>query len=127
MAYRRPNPTRIKNQQVDMLRHAGQTATWRQFVSAETGLAIVGMGETYYYREQTITAVMGQYFLPVQGEGQRAGGLVVTGMFNVTTREQLDNRDELTWNNVTYRIAGDSTRSKLGNTWLTPVVRGSGE
>lgn len=128
MTYRGPNSDRIRNQQADSIfRYAGQTATWRQYVSAVSGNEMLGIGAVYYYREQNVSAVFGQYILPTQAETQGAGGTTIAGMFNVTTRQQLSNRDELIWNGVIYRMEGDSTYSKLGNVWLTPVKRGSGE
>lgn len=124
MSYRGPQTQRIASELTDIFRHAGQTATWRQYISASAGVSVAGFGSSAFYREQTITAVFGQYVLPAIVENQREAGIVVQGVFNVTTREKLARNDELIWNSVTYRIESEPVPARMAGTWLSQVKRG---
>lgn len=123
MSYRGPNTQRMTVQIDDVLRVAGYTATWRQYISASAGVADAGLGDRSYYREQVITALMYQGY-KVQPERQRAVGLIADAEFVVSTREQLGRRDELVWRGVTYRVESDPQPARLVGLWMTTVKRG---
>lgn len=123
MAYRGVQAGRVAMNLVDVLRQAGQTATWRQFVSASDGIAYAGLGDVRHYREQIITALFYQNYQR-QPERQTPAGMVAEGAFAVTTRERLGRNDELVWRGVTYRVESDPTPGALAGAWMTTVKRG---
>ncbi len=125
MSYRGPQPGRIRQQvDSDIFRHAGQTATWRQYVSASAGVSVAGFGGSAYYREQRITGVFGDNQTPRFAEKQGAGGMIAAGEMMAVTREKLGKQDELTWRGVTYRVESDPTPSRLDGAWVTILKRG---
>lgn len=120
MSYRGPDARRIAGQEADIFRRAGYTATWRQFVSATSGVPAAGLGGSSYYREQTITALFGAGRQP---ERQVPGGMIAAAELLVTTRERLGRRDELVWRGETYRVDGDPVPAPVTNQWISPVKR----
>lgn len=122
MAYRNPDRTRIGQQSDTIFQHAGQTATWRAFVSASAGVGVAGFGSTPYYRERTITALFAP--LPQNPETQTPAGMLAADQFQVTTREPLTRRDELRWRGVTYRIESDPSPATINGYWVALVKRG---
>lgn len=126
MGYRGPDSRRIDNQYlIDPLTHAGQTATWRAWVSASTGNPIMGIGGTDFYTERTITGVFGTppavMRLP---ETQTPGGMVSNANFTMTSREKIGRRDELLWNGELYRIEGDPVPSVINGSYISILKRG---
>lgn len=123
MTYRGPNPDRIRNQQVgDILRYAGHTVTWQQYVSASAGVSVAGFGSTPSYREQRITALFG----PVrQPEVQTPAGMMALGELACTTRERLGRQDRLVWNGVTYRVESDPAPAPMTNAYYCVIKRGT--
>lgn len=122
MPYRNPDRTRIGQQSDTIFQHAGQTATWRAYVSASAGVGVAGMGSTPYYREQAITALFAP--LPANPEMQTPAGMLVADQFQVTTREPMDRRDQLRWRGSTYRIESDPTPATINGFWVSLVKRG---
>lgn len=126
MPYRGPQTGRIPLQvEQNIIEHAGQALTWRQFVSAVSGSTLAGFGATRYYRESTITGVLGR--APIQfivTEGQTPGGAVAQGRFLVTTREKLARDDELVWQGDTYRVESEAIPARMSNMWTVEVKRG---
>lgn len=126
MSYRGPKPKRIAGQAIaNPLLHAGQTATWRQYVSASAGNPMLGMGDSACYRESTITGVFGSPPALLRlSQAQTPGGAVIQADFLVSTRERLGRRDELVWNGEVYRVEGDPVPSVLNGQFVSPLKRG---
>lgn len=131
MSYRNPNQKRMNGQTHHMMQFAGQTATWRQHISASAGVSVAGFGSANYYREQTITAFFG-------GGGMMPGGGVVNanlqrqtpmgqleaGQIRITTQQRFSKYDEIIWNGVRYRVDTDSQPSPLNGFWMSIISRG---
>ena len=109
--YRGPDRARMQRAYVDIFKHAGHTAIWRQWVSAVSGNADAGLGATDYYREQTITAVISP--LAPLGERVMALGTLLSGDVQIATREQLGARDEIIWRGKTYRVESEPVRALM--------------
>jgi hypothetical protein len=124
MPYRGNIPNRRPNQMGDLYAQAGYTATWRRFASAVTGNVDAGMGETLYYTETTITALLGMNQTPGIRETQQAVGLTVAADIYAVTREPLGRRDELVWRGSTYRIESDPVPGVMAGGWVTHLKRG---
>lgn len=127
MSYRGPNNQRIGNQmRSNQFQHAGQTATWRQYVSASAGIEYAGYGSTPYYREQTITALFKatQGFTLTQPELQTPAGMTIDADYLVVTQQRLNRQDELIYMGSAWRIESDSTFSRLDKTWINVLKRG---
>lgn len=122
MPYRNPNQPRIQAQAATVLQYAGQTATWRQYVSAETGVVVAGRGATRYYREQTVTALFAP--LPHNNETQTDAGMLASDMFQATTRERIGRQDELKWGGETYRVESDPSPATMPGYFVATVKRG---
>ena len=127
MSYRGPNPQRMVAQAgAAQFQYAGQTATWRKFVSASSGNAAVGLGSSYYYAQRLITALF--FGVPGQGfnlpERQTMAGLLTEGSFVVATREALGAQDELLWRGKTYRIEGEPVPMRVGGNNAYIIKRG---
>lgn len=127
MSYRGPNQHRIvqqRQQTVDA--YAGYTALWRQYVSATTGAAFAGRGDTLHYREQWITAHM--YGVPgapmTISERQVAAGMIADGKFFASVPVRLGPRDELIWMGQIYRVEGTPVPAQLDGYYSVPVKRG---
>lgn len=127
MSYRGPQPKRISTQiDADIFRHAGNTATWRQYVSASANVSVAGLGSALSYREQLITGIFGFNVLPRFMEHQSPGGLIAAGDVWCTTREKPARKDELRWRGQTYRVDSDPVPSKLDGCWVSVLKRGNG-
>lgn len=123
MSYRSPNRDRMTLQNNEIFRHAGSTATWRQYVSGSAGASIAGFGSAYHYREQTITAMFGQNMVAQIGERQVPGGMIAGGGISVVTKERLGRKDELRWMGSIYRVEGEPIPSQLVGHWVTILKR----
>lgn len=127
MAYRGPNTQRIQNQmQANQFQHAGQTATWRQYISASAGVDVAGFGSTPFYREQLITALFKSTvgFTLTQPEFQTPAGMTLDADFLVVTRQKLSRQDELRWQGTAWRIESDSQPSRIDCAYLNVLKRG---
>ena len=125
MGYRGPQAARMHGQTETIFQHAGQTVTWRQYISASGGVGAAGFGLAASFRESTITAVLGRGFrLPDLLEGQRAVGQIPAGEFYVTCRERLGRQDELLWRGEVYRVESEPVPSVLPGLWVAQVKRG---
>lgn len=122
MPYRSPDPSRIAQQQAQIMQFAGQTATWRQYVSASAGVSVAGFGSTPFYAERTITALFAP--LPRAPEAQQPAGMIISDEFQVTTREHLQRQDELRWRGERYRVESDPSPATLPGTYVFTVKRG---
>lgn len=123
MPYRGPNPERQRQQtNTTVMTHAGNTATWMQYISASGGIPAAGIGATAFWREQLITAV----FSPAQGqpEEQTPGGMLADAELTVVTEQQLGRNDRLIWRGVEYRVDSDPQPSKLNDGWISLIKRG---
>jgi len=127
MSYRGPNRQRIEAQRQSTIdTYAGYSALWRQYVSASTGNAFAGRGDTLHYREQWITAhVYGIPGAPANiTERQRAAGMVTEGKFFISVPVQIGAQDELIWQGDTYRIEGTPIPSQIDGYFTVQVKRG---
>jgi hypothetical protein len=131
MSYFNPN-RRIQGLQTDVIKqYAGQTATWRQFVSASAGVSVAGFGSANSYREQLITAVFGGGVQGNMGGGtvnanfemSRAAGNIAAGVVRVSTREPLGNNDEIVWRGIKYRVDTEAQVSTLNGYYMSILVR----
>lgn len=123
MPYRNPNQPRIQAQGASVYQYAGQTALWRQYVSASTGISVRGAGTTVYYHEQTVTALFAP--LPPNREAQTPAGMIAAAEFQVSTREHIGRTDELQWKGDTYRVESDPSPATLPGWWVSRVKRAS--
>lgn len=121
MGYRGPDAGRIRAQSTDnILRYAGQTAVWRQYVSASAGVLAAGLGNTYYYREQVITALFTRVTEPEQAT---PGGMIADARFSMAAQQQIGRNDRLVWQGVNYRLDSDPAPSRIDGYWMAEVVR----
>ena len=124
MPYRGPQTARIAPQFSQVFDYAGETGTWRQYISAATASASgvwAGVGTTQYYREQVVT---GLWATPNAKEMQTPGGLVMAGDAAISTLHSLGPQDEMVWHGVTYRVEGESLPVHLGGrVWYRTVLR----
>lgn len=120
-----PNRCRQNTQTRDnILQYAGQTATWRQWVSASTGNPMAGFGAIQYYRQQTITALFNAGMVGTNTQQQFAGGQFPSGMLQMTTREKMSNLDEILYNGFRYRVDTDGQPSVMNGFYMTMIKRG---
>lgn len=122
MPYRSPDQPRILVQASTVFQYAGQTATWKQYVSAATGLSVMGRGDTFYYREQTITALFAP--LPPNPETQTPAGMIAADEFQMTTTQSVGRQDEVRWRGEIYRVESDPSPATLPGYWVSRVKRG---
>ena len=102
-----------------IMSYAGETATWRQYVSASAGLAEYGLGSSNYYVTRLITGV----FNPVKPqEVWQAGGQLMAGDVWVTTFLPLNQRDEINWGGSRYMSISDPKDVTLFGTAASQTV-----
>lgn len=124
MSYRGVNSRRNNlNFQSEILRQAGHTALWRQWISASAGASFAGFGSAEYYREQVITAIIGQGIVATNTEDQRAAGMLAAGTLRITTQQRLASEDEIVWRGVRYSVETESQPSLMDGTWMATIVR----
>jgi len=121
MSYRNPNYRRMSGQAMQVAQYAGHVVTWKQYVSAVTANPILGLGDTYYYRQQLITAHMAYQS---NSETQYGAGQMAGATLYATTRVKPSTRDELVWDGVVYRVDSQAQPSKFGGQWVTRLKRG---
>jgi len=128
MPYSGPNNARIRAQTRNAnFLHAGHTATWRRWVSADVGVPALGIDASAYYTERLITALMGaalQGDTPRIGERQSVAGMIAEGSIEMVTREKMGRQDEVRWQDDIYRVEAESVFSPLTSTYVTVVKRG---
>jgi len=94
---------------------AGQTAMWRDYISASAGAAEFGMGTAIFYIQKPLTAL----FQPLRPqEIQAAGGFYLAGDIRMTTFEPVSKRDEITWEGSRYAFISDPA---IVNLWGQPA------
>lgn len=125
MSYRGVQRDRIARQQADTIfAQAGQTATWRAYVSSSAGTPLMGLGSAPQYAERTITALFASGVLHQNQVGTVAGQFI-EGTFVATTREKLGKHDELRWNGTAYRVDSDPMPARIAGTWVSTIKRGN--
>lgn len=128
MSYRGPQPGRITTQASAIHGYAGETATWRAYVSAAptSSAYFAGKPPSSYYAERTITALWAS---PQVGEArfremQLPAGQMMAGDVVASTPDPMGTRDEVIWRGVTYRVEGDATPVHMGGrVWYRTVLR----
>ena len=124
MSYIRPDFNRLKGIVRDTHQSiAGQTATWRQWVSAVSGNA-AGFGKQNFYRQQTITALFANAGAHLNMQIQQPGGMIEAGTIQISTEQKLSDTDEIIWNGIRYRIDTVSQPSILDNHYVSILKRG---
>lgn len=127
--YRGPGAQRIAGQFDQVRSWAGESVTWRQWVSASSGNTsayFAGDGVTNYYNQRRITAL---FAAPRMGETRfretmLPGGEVIAGDAVISTLQPMDERDEIVWRGVTYRVASDATPIHIQRRlWYRTVLR----
>lgn len=121
--YRGVNTARIAVQQTDAFRYAGQTATWRQYISASavtSSARYAGFSDAPRYQERTITALFGRV---EQNEQQQAAGMMAAADIFAVTREPIGRQDEITWQGTTYRVEGVPVPARIAGTWTVMLKR----
>lgn len=126
MPYRGPNKQRMALQSDTMKQYAGETATWRQYISASSGNPRVGLGSAANYRLQTITGIFGDGVVTTNTFGQRTVGQLQAGQIRVVTTEKLGKNDEVTYQGNLYRVDSEPTPSVLNGRWIAILNRGNG-
>lgn len=121
MSYRNPHQPRIQAQAATVFQYAGQTATWRQYISATTGMSVMGRGAVVSYREQAITALFKP--LPPNPETQTPAGMIAADQFQVTTTQRLNRQDELRWKGDLYSVESDPSPATMPGYWVSEVKR----
>lgn len=120
MSYRGPQSSRIAAGQADIFTHAGQTATWRAYVSASAGVPVAGMGSAARFVERTVTALFGAVS---QAEVSVPAGQIAAGDIYCVMREQVGRNDELRWRGVLYRVESDPAPARIAGTWAAILKR----
>ena len=93
-----------------IMAYAGQTATWRYYISASAGQAEYGQATSLYYVQRTITGV----FADVKPqEVWMAGGKVLAGDLWLTTFAPLSERDEIQWAGGRYQVESEAVNVTL--------------
>lgn len=124
MSYRGVDHKRHQLQTTEIMQQAGQTATWRKFVSGVAG-ASPSFGSAFYYREQTITAFFGRNTIGQVGERQTPAGMLAAGDVWMVCREQVGRRDEIRWRGSIYRVDGDAVPAVIASHWAVGLKRAS--
>jgi hypothetical protein len=127
MPYRGVQQDRMYQQTTEIVRQAGFTATWRQYVSASAGVSVAGFGGASSYREQTITAVMGGLMNSVVSPNrqmQTPAGQIAAGDLRIMTNVRMSDKDEVIWRGVRYRVDADAQPSQLNGYWMSILTRG---
>ena len=124
MTYRGIQPQRTQMQAQDILRQAGQTATWRQYISASASAgASLSFGSAFYYRQQIITAYFGNRVIEQVPERQTPAGMLAAANVWMVCREQIGRRDEILWRGSTYRVDGDPVPAYIASHWAVGLKR----
>lgn len=121
MSYRGPQRNRIYQQRTEIMQYAGHVVTWKQYVSGTSGNAVLGLGDTLYYRQQPISAHM---VYSANSELQRGVGQMLDQTLYAVTTIELSVRDELVWNGDVYRVQSPSQPSKIAGQWNTRLELG---
>lgn len=120
---RRPMYTQTQD---SVMRYAGNTATWRQYVSASAGVAEYGEGSALFYAERTITAVFGRGILGQFLEYQQAAGMEAAGVVPMSSPWKIGRQDEIVWRGVTYRVEADPVPARMLGHWTVQLKRANG-
>ena len=89
---------------------AGQTAIWRQYISASAQLAEYGQGTALYYVQRPITGL----FQPLKPmEVLQAGGFYQVGDVRLTVTDSINIRDEFVWDNTRYQVVSEPVSTNL--------------
>ncbi len=124
--YSRPDKRRLNQNAERIYQYAGVTAIWRQYISASAGVPEAGLGDSAFYRQQTITGQFGVMLSPPKvGEQVAAPGMIAAGMFQMVSRERIGRQDEIIYNSAYYRVESDPVPAPLAGWWVTQIKRAS--
>lgn len=131
MPYRNPDIFRNRQQTEIIHRYAGQTAVWRQYISANppTGDGVAaGFGVVTNYREQVVTGVFGGGdagggVMSTNQQEARAAGTIAGGMVRMVSNVQMHDQDEVIWQGITYRVDTDSQPAIMAGSWQAILTR----
>lgn len=125
MGYRGTNARRQMQAMRNIMREAGTSATWKQYISAGGGNDLVGLGPTAYYRDMRITVVVGAQAIGRQPEMQTPVGQIGNGRLRVTCKHKVGRQDLLLWNGQTYEVDSDSLPNKIHGGYTFEITRRS--
>ena len=112
----RPDTTRIASQAKRIGEYAGETATYRKWISAGSGAAQFGAQNQNYYVETTVTGLFRRFDPRLMQNGggvtQVAGGS--TQSLSVSLPLQMSPRDELILEGSAYRVDGNPDHETMG-------------
>ena len=113
--------SRIRQGLSAVMQHAGETAVWRQYVSASAALAQYGLGSANTYVSRTITGL----FAPLRPqEVMQPGGFYQAGDLRCTCFEPISTRDEFLFEGSRYQaITTPVTVSLFGSAAHTTILR----
>ncbi len=121
--YSRPDKRRMNNEAERIFQAAGQTATWKCFLSAVAGIPEAGIGDSAFYNNRLITAQFRA--LPTFMENVAAPGLIAAGQTQMVSRERIGRQDEILWQGSTYRVESDPAPAPLVGWWACMLKRAS--
>lgn len=103
----------------------GQRVIWRQYVSASAGAAsVAGYGNAPLYRDEVITATIGQWVLPTIRENVTPAGMIAAGEFNIITSKPIRKDDLIYWQQTAYTVMADTMPSTMFSGYQTFIKRG---
>ena len=107
----RPDFGSILRQTRAIASHVGETAMWREYVSASAGNPAYGIADETYYSLHLITGL----FRPATFEEiQQAGGQILYGDINATLLDvRPEGQDEITWRGTNYRVESDFVPERI--------------
>lgn len=113
----RPDTQRLARQSVSVIEGAGETCTYRKWVSAGSGANQFGVQNQQYYVETLVTGMFNRFephFINVGG-GQYQMTMGGGGnAMSVTLPFQMSPRDELIWEGSAYRVDGNADHETMG-------------
>ena len=113
--------SRVRQGMSAVLSYAGETAVWRQYVSASAALSEYGLGSGLTYVSRTITGLFAQ--LRPQ-EIMQPGGFYQAGDLRCTCFEPISTRDEFLFEGSRYQsITTPVNVSLFGSAAHTTILR----
>lgn len=111
--------SRIRQNLSALNQNAGETATWRQYISASAGLAEYGQGTAQYYVNRLVTA---QFFGVKPMEIWQAGGQILAGDLWCLTPLPISERDEVQYEGGRYMAVGEPIAISLFGSAASKVL-----
>jgi hypothetical protein len=117
MTQGRPDTHQLARQSVTIIAGAGETCTYRKWISAGSGANQFGVQNKNYYTTMLVTGMFNRFEPKIievaGGQLQVAGGFYGQSM-TVTLPFQMSPRDELIWEGSAYRVDGNADHETMG-------------